>query len=53
MIDEKINKALTELEANLRNLQSAREQVEKTVNSYNGLNSTTTDYVGKLGTITA
>ena len=52
MIDEKINKALTELEANLRNLQSAREQVEKTVNSYHELNSTTAEYVSKLGTIT-
>lgn len=51
MIDEKVNKALTELEANLRNLESAREQVEKTVSSYNGLNSTTAEYVSKLDTI--
>ena len=52
MIDEKINKALTELEANLRKLESAREQVEKTVSSYDGLNSTTTEYVSKLNIIT-
>lgn len=52
MIDEKINKALTELEANLRKLESAREQVEKTVSSYDGLNSTTADYVSKLDIIT-
>lgn len=51
MIDEKINNALIELEANLRNLVSAREQVEKTVSSYDGLNSTTADYVRKLSTI--
>ena len=52
MIDERINMALNELEANLRKLESAREQVEKTVNSYDGLNSTTTEYVSKLDTIT-
>lgn len=52
MIDEKIDKALTELEANLRSLESAREQVEKTVKSYNGLNSTTSEYVDRLGIIT-
>jgi chromosome segregation ATPase len=52
MIDEKINKALTELETNLKNLESAREQVEITVSSYNGLNSTTAKYVNELGTIT-
>lgn len=52
MIDERINKALNELEANLNNLQSAREQVEKTVNSYDSLNSITADYVSNLGTIT-
>lgn len=34
MIDEKINKTLSELEANLRNVESARKQVESTVNSY-------------------
>lgn len=52
MIDEKINKTLTELESNLRNLESARQQVEKTIQSYDGLNSTTSEYVVKLGTVT-
>ena len=52
MIDERINKALTELESNLSNLESARKQVDKTVKSYDGLSSTTTEYVNKLGIIT-
>ena len=52
MIDEKINNSLRELEQGLKDLESARKQVEKTVNSYNGLNATTADYVSKLGTIT-
>ena len=52
MIDEKINNSLRELEQGLKNLESARKQVEKTVNSYDGLNSTTAEYVSKLGTIT-
>jgi len=52
MIDEKINKALTELEANLRNLESASNQVEKTVNSYSGLEKTTAKYVEHLGLVT-
>ena len=52
MIDEKINDSLRELEQGLKNIESARKQVEKTVNSYDGLNSATTEYVSKLGTIT-
>lgn len=52
MIDEKINNSLRELEQGLKNIESARKQVEKTVNSYDGLNSATTEYVSKLGTIT-
>lgn len=52
MIDEKINNSLRELEQGLKDLESARKQVEKTVNSYDGLNSTTAEYVSKLGTIT-
>ena len=51
MIDEKINDSLKELEQGLKNLESARKQVEKIVNSYDGLNSTTAEYVSKLGTI--
>jgi len=52
MIDEKINNSLRELEQGLKSIESARKQVEKTVNSYDGLNSTTAEYVSKLGTIT-
>lgn len=52
MIDEKINNSLKELEQGLKSMESARQQVEKTVNSYDGLNSTTADYVSKLGAIT-
>ena len=53
MIDEKINNSLRELEQGLKSMESARKQVEKTVNSYDGLNSTTAEYVSKLDTITA
>ena len=52
MIDEKINNSLKELEQGLKNVESARKQVEKTVNSYDGLNATTAEYVNKLGTVT-
>ena len=43
MIDEKINNSLRELEQGLKNVESARKQVEKTVSSYDGLNKTTAD----------
>ena len=52
MIDEKINNSLKELEQGLKNVESARKQVEKTVSSYDGLTKTTGDYVTKLGSIT-
>lgn len=52
MIDEKINDSLRELELGLKNVESARKQVEKTVNSYDGLNKTTAEYVSQLGIIT-
>lgn len=52
MIDERINKTLSELESNLRSIESARKQVEKTVNSYDGLKSTTAGYVSELGNVT-
>lgn len=48
MIDEKINKTLSELEVNLRNIESASKQVENIVNSYGGLKEATSDYVKKL-----
>lgn len=51
MIDEKINKTLSELESGLKNVESARKQVESTVNAYNGLNSTTEAYVRSLSTV--
>lgn len=51
MIDEKINKTLSELEANLRNVESARKQVESTVNSYEGLKDATANYVKSLSSI--
>ena len=52
MIDAKINNSLRELEQGLQNIESARKQVEKTVNSYDGLNASTADYVNKLGVVT-
>ena len=51
MIDTKINKTLSELETNLRNLESAKNQVEKTVNTYSELESTTSEYVKRLSSI--
>lgn len=52
MIEEKINNSLKELEEGLKDIESARKQVEKTVNSYDGLKSTTSEYVSKLSIIT-
>jgi methyl-accepting chemotaxis protein len=52
MIDEKINKTLKELEQGLQNVESARKQVERTVSSFSNINTTTLEYVSKLGTIT-
>lgn len=37
---------------NITNIDSARKQVEKTVNSYDGLNNTTSEYVTILSTLT-
>lgn len=51
MIDEKINKTLSELEVNLRNIESARKQVENTINSYDGLKTVTANYVKSLSAI--
>lgn len=52
MIDQKINNSLKELEQSLKNMDSARKQVEKTVKSYDGLNNTTSEYVTTLSTLT-
>ena len=43
---------MKELEQGLREIESARKQVEKTVSSYDGLTKTTGEYVTKLGSIT-
>lgn len=51
MIDDKINKALTELEANLRSVKSANEQVKNTVNAYETLTASTTSYVESLSAV--
>jgi len=45
-------KSLERMKSVLTDIQSAKQQVEKTVNSYDGLHSTTAEYVSKLGTIT-
>lgn len=44
-------KSLERMKSVLTDIESAKQQVEKTVNSYDGLNSTTTEYVKKLGAI--
>lgn len=51
MIDDKINKALTELEANLRSVRSANDQVNNTVNAYNALTASTTAYAESLSSV--
>ena len=53
MMDERINQTLSELENNLKNIEAARRQVEKTVNSYDGLKTATAEYVTELGNVTA
>ena len=42
---------MSELEANLRNVESARKQVESTVNSYEGIKAVTANYVKNLSSI--
>ena len=51
MIDDKINKTLTDLEASLTNVKSAQQQVQDTVNSFNGLKSATSSYVSSLNEV--
>ena len=51
MIDEKINKALKELEDNLRNVRSANDQVNNTVNAYKALTASTTAYAESLSAV--
>lgn len=45
MMEERINQALVQLESDLKNLSSAREQVEKTVKSGNDLQKTVGEYI--------
>ena len=53
MIDQRINDSLMELEQSLKNLDSARKQVEKTIESYDGLHDSASEYVAQLKKITA
>lgn len=52
MIDEKINNSLKELEQSLKNIESARRQVEKIVMSHDSLSNSTTEYVNRLNDVT-
>ena len=51
MIDEKINNSLKELEQSLLSIETARKQVQETVNSYEDLKSSTVEYTRNLGNI--
>lgn len=52
MMDQRINDSLKELEQSLKNLDSARKQVEKTIESYDGLHDSVSEYVAQLEKIT-
>ena len=52
MIDQRINDSLKELEQSLKNIDSARKQVEKTIESYDGLHDSLSEYVAQLEKIT-
>lgn len=51
-MDQRINDSLKELEQSLKNLDSARKQVEKTIESYDGLYDSVSEYVAQLEKIT-
>lgn len=51
-MDQRINDSLKELEQSLKNLDSARKQVEKTIESYEGLHDSVSEYVAQLEKIT-
>lgn len=51
MIDQRINDSLKELERSLSDIQSAKRQVERTVNSYGEVSSAISDYVDRLGAL--
>lgn len=48
MIEDKINKSLREMEKELQNLNSARQQVDKIVAAYEGLTESAASYVSSL-----
>ena len=52
MIDQRIKDSLMELEQSLKKLDSARKQVEKTMESYDGLHDSVSEYVAQLEKIT-
>lgn len=52
MIDERIENSLTELEQSLKNIETARQQVERIASSYDGLKGTIDEYVRSLNTVT-
>lgn len=52
MIDERINQTLSELERNLRDVESSRQEVERTISSFNGLAHTSQEYVAHLNNLT-
>lgn len=51
MIDDKINESLKEIERELQNIASARNQVDSTVASYNALRNATSSYVTSMNNI--
>ena len=52
MMDQRINDSLKELEQSLKNIDSARKQVEKIIESYDGLHDSVSEYVAQLEKIT-
>lgn len=52
MIDERISQTLSELEKNLRDVESSRQEVERMISSFNGLAHTSQEYVGQLNNLT-
>ena len=53
MIDQRINDSLKELEQSLKDIDSARKQVENTIHSYDWLQNSTLEYVAQLENLTA
>lgn len=53
MIEQRINDSLRELEQGLQNIDSARKQVEQTINSFDGLKGSTSEYISQLGALTS